>query len=123
MSPSTRQLVARRDAGAQAVLAGLVALAATAATAGFHAVFESWTFLLAATVGALVAGLVSVGGAWRRLLIGEEIALSVVGFALAGMAVAGGPRPFLDGLTEGWATVISVKVTPGPTQLAPPPVR
>lgn len=108
MSPSTREVMARRDAGAQAVLAALLALAATVATAGFHAIFDSWSFVVAAAVGALVAGIVSVGGAWRRLLVGEEIALAVVGFVLAGIAVAGGPAAFLHGLTRGWATVVSV---------------
>ena len=59
MSPSPRQRMARRDAGGQAVLAALLAIAATAATAGFHAVFDSWTFIAAAAVGAAVAALVS----------------------------------------------------------------
>ena len=105
---SPRQRMARRDAGAQAVLAALLVVAATASTAGFHAVFDSWTFLACAFVGALVAGLVSVAGAWKRLLVGEEVALAVVGFGLAGILVAGGPASFFDGLTKGWATVVSV---------------
>ncbi len=105
---SPRQRIARRDAGAQAVLAALLVVAATASTAGFHAVFDSWTFIAFAFVGALVAGLVSVAGAWKRLLVGEEVALAVVGFGLAGILVAGGPASFFDGLTKGWATVVSV---------------
>ena len=34
--------------------------------------------------------------------------LAVVGFGLAGIVVAGGPASFFDGLTKGWATVVSV---------------
>src|SRR4051794_10606878 len=105
---SPRRRMARRDAGAQAVLAALLVLAATASTGGFHAVFDTWTFLGFAFVGALVAGLVSVVGAWKRLLVGEEVALAVVGLLVAGIVVAGGPASFLEGLTKGWATVVSV---------------
>jgi transglutaminase-like putative cysteine protease len=99
---------ARRDRiGPLTLVVGLVAVMAVAATAGLHGVFGSWRVLVPATIGALGASAACAIAARFRLLIGEAVAASAVGFVLVGIVTCGGPRGFFTGLTDGWADVLS----------------
>jgi transglutaminase-like putative cysteine protease len=110
VNESTRD---RLDVAAVIRLAVIV-LASIAAAAGFRAVFVDWSFLFAAVLGGIGAGLVVLLSWWRRLLVGESLAISVIGFVLVG-AVAVELVPTLasfgslfDGLRSGWAELLSL---------------
>lgn len=87
----------------------MVAAMAVIATAGLHGVFETWDFLLPAVVGSAGAMAVAVAAGRWRLLAGEAVAASVIGFVILGVLTCGvtQPRAFFTGLTGGWADVLS----------------
>lgn len=116
----------RRRGGArptmtQLAIFAVVAAMAVIAVAGFRPALSSWDFLSAGTVGAVAATAIALL-AHRRLLLGESVALSALGFVvLGGVAVRGVPTPdayreFLDGLVNGWADLLS---SPAPTDITP----
>lgn len=93
----------------------IIAVLAVIATVGFQTVFGSWGFLRAAFFGSVGAALLGIRG--RRddtsdLLKG--IAWSIFTFLFLGVLVVDGipstdsPAVFLEGLTLGWAEVLSV---------------
>ena len=98
---------ARPWSGALLVVIALVAATTVAATAALNGVFGDWTFLRVAAIGATGAAVGCVVGARFRLLIGEAIAVSVLLFVLVGIVTCGGPSSFFEGLTDGWADVLS----------------
>ncbi|MEM9463986.1 MAG: transglutaminaseTgpA domain-containing protein [Actinomycetota bacterium] len=91
----------------------VVAAMAVIAAMGFRGIFPDWTFATAAVIGAVGAAAVMLIARWARLVVGEAILLSLVGFVLLGaIAAAGIPTPdafatFFDGLINGWAEVLS----------------
>lgn len=95
-----------------APLALVVVLAAVAGV-GFRGALVDWSFVWAPVVGAVGAGAVTWLAAWRRLLVGEAVALSLLAFAVVGIVViGGGPTPagartFLDGVVGGWADLLT----------------
>lgn len=95
-----------------APLALVVVLAAVAGI-GFRGALVDWSFVWAPVVGAVGAGAVAWLAAWRRLLVGEAVALSLLAFAVVGIVVVGGgPTPdgvrtFLDGVVGGWADLLT----------------
>lgn len=100
---------------------GLIALLATASTAGMHSITEQWSFVVPAAMGALTAAASFVVAEKLRLLPGETLALAlgllVVGGVLA-VSVGIGELPglsslgdFFDGLIRSWADLLSA-VTP-----------
>jgi transglutaminase-like putative cysteine protease len=89
------------------VVVALVAGMAVAGTVGLHGVFDTWTLLVPAAIGAIGAGAVCVVAGRFHLLAGEAIAASAALFALVGIATCGGPSAFFTGLTDGWADVLS----------------
>ena len=99
---------------ASVVVLAVVAVASIAAVAGFRAVFVDWSFMAAAVLGGVGGSLVVALSWWRRLLIGESIALAVLALVLVGAVAAGGvPTPdafgsLFDGLRSGWADLLSL---------------
>lgn len=85
------------------ILAGL----SVTATLGFHGIFGEWGFLAAAVLGAVGAALVVVAGRILNLVAGETVLVGFAGFALLGPLAAGGIGAFADGLTGGWAELLS----------------
>lgn len=96
-----------------AVAVAIVAAMSVTAAAGFRSTLSGWSFLTAAAIGALGASAVVLFARFRRLLLGESVALSAVGFVvLGGVAVGGLPTPgaygeFARGLVRGWADLLS----------------
>lgn len=94
-------------------LISIATAAAVVATAGLHAVFESWTFIGCAVAGALVAVIAALVAVRFRLLLGESIALSVALFVVVGIVFVGGAptpaaaRTFFSGLVDSWADMLS----------------
>jgi len=80
---------------------------------GFRGVFPDWTFASAALIGAFGAAGIMLLTKWARLVTGEALLLSFIGFVFLGaIAVGGIPTPdsfrtFFDGLIKGWAQVLS----------------
>ena len=95
------------------VLVAIAAAAAVVATAGLHAVLESWAFIACSVAGALVAVATTFVATRYRLLLGESIAVSVVMFVVVGTVVVGGAptpgaaRTFFSGLVNAWADMVS----------------
>lgn len=96
----------------QAVPLALLAALSTVAGLGFAAVFVGWGFAWIPLVGALTGTAASAVAIWRRLLVGESIALAlglfvVVGVLSVGGATLGGATTFLRGLVTGWAELLT----------------
>ncbi len=95
------------------VLLGCVALTSIASVAGFRAVLVDWSFMPAAIIAGFTSVTVVALCWWKRLLVGESIAVSAVSFVLIGtIATSGVPGPgafstFFDGLIHGWADLLS----------------
>lgn len=93
-------------------LAVLAVLSAVAGM-GFRGAFVDWSFVWAPIVAAVGAGAVTALATWRRLLVGEAIAVSLVAFAVLGiLTIGGGPTPaaattFLEGVVGGWADLLT----------------
>jgi len=91
----------------------LIGLLSVLATAGFGSIFSRWTFLVSSALGATGALLLSLWVARKRLLLGESIAVSLIGFVLLGTLATGsrpgivGVQTFFDGLIGGWADLLS----------------
>ncbi len=83
------------------------------AAVAFRSALSGWSFVSAAAIGAIGASAIVLLAAWRRLLLGESVALSALGFVvLGGIAVGGVPTPgayadFARGLVDGWADLLS----------------
>ncbi|MBY5161291.1 transglutaminaseTgpA domain-containing protein [Salsipaludibacter albus] len=96
-----------------AVVVALLAALSLVPAIGFGSVLAGWSFLWAPIVAVVAAGAVTVFAQWRRLLVGESIALSLVMFLLVGVvAIGGSPTPaavstFLHGLVDGWAELLT----------------
>ncbi|HEU4841410.1 MAG TPA: hypothetical protein VFT09_08210, partial [Ilumatobacteraceae bacterium] len=96
-----------------AVAVAIVAAMSVVAAAGFRSTLSGWSFVTAAAIGALGASLIVLLARFRRLLLGESVALSALGFVLlGGIAVGGLPTPgaygqFARGLVDGWADLLS----------------
>jgi len=105
------QQVLSRSATAQIVLVGVTAFVAVL---GFRAAFSDWSFALPAAIGAAGATGIVLLSAWRRLLIGETIALSTVAMLIFGAVAVGGlPTPnsfttLFEGLRSGWADILTL---------------
>jgi transglutaminase-like putative cysteine protease len=95
------------------VAVALVAAMSIIAAVAFRSALSGWSFVSAAAIGALGASGIVLLAARRRLLLGESVALSAVGFVvLGGVAVGGFPTPgayanFARGLVDGWADLLS----------------
>src|SRR5207244_3610815 len=80
---------------------------------GFRSTLSGWSFVTAAAIGAIGASAIVLFARGRRLLLGESVALSAVGFVVLGGIAAGGlPTPgsyaaFARGLVDGWADLLS----------------
>jgi transglutaminase-like putative cysteine protease len=96
-----------------AVAVVIVAAMSMVAAVAFRSTLSGWSFVTAAAIGVLGASAVVLFARWRRLLLGESVALSAVGFVvLGGVAVGGFPTPgaygaFARGLVGGWADLLS----------------
>ncbi|MET0144396.1 MAG: transglutaminaseTgpA domain-containing protein [Ilumatobacteraceae bacterium] len=96
-----------------AVAVGIVAVMSMIAAVGFRSALSGWSFASAAAIGTLGATAVVLYARWRRLLLGESVAVSAVAFVvLGGVAVHGIPTPgaygaFARGLVDGWADLLS----------------
>ncbi|MFK7918947.1 MAG: transglutaminaseTgpA domain-containing protein [Ilumatobacter sp.] len=110
MEHSTRRRFGLLAAGQLAV----VTVASIASVASFKAVFVDWDFLLAAVIGAVGAAAVVGLSWWKKLLVGETLAVSAVALVLLGtVASSGVPTPdafstFARGLVSGWAELLSL---------------
>lgn len=96
----------------QAVPLTLLAVLATVAGLGFAAVFVGWGFAWIPLVGGLTGTAASAIAIWRRLLVGESIALALGMFVVVGVLTVGGATPsgataFLRGLVTGWAELLT----------------
>jgi transglutaminase-like putative cysteine protease len=95
------------------VAVALVAAMSIIAAVAFRSALSGWSFMSAAAIGALGASAIVLLAAHRRLLLGESVALSALGFVvLGGVAVGGIPTPgayanFARGLVDGWADLLS----------------
>jgi len=93
-------------------MAVIVALMSFVAAMSFRAVFDSWIFVLAPLLAAVGATAIGMFGTWRKLLLGEAMALSFVGYLVFGTVAVGGlpvPSSFLalmNGVTNGWITIL-----------------
>jgi transglutaminase-like putative cysteine protease len=91
----------------------LVAAMSIIAAVAFRSALSGWSFVSAAAIGAIGASAIVLLAAGRRLLLGESVALSALGFVvLGGIAVGGLPTPgayanFARGLVDGWADLLS----------------
>ncbi len=96
-----------------AVAVGIVAAMSVIAAIGFRSTLSGWGFVSSAAIGALGASAIVVVARQRRLLLGESVAMSAIGFVvLGGVAVGGLPTPgaygaFARGLVDGWADLLS----------------
>jgi hypothetical protein len=96
-----------------AVSVGIVAVMSMIAAIGFRSALSGWSFVTAAAIGTIGASAVVVVTEWRRLLLGESVAISALAFVLlGGVAVNGVPTPgaytsFARGLVDGWADLLS----------------
>ena len=96
-----------------AVAVTIVAAMSVIAAVGFRSTLSGWSFVSAAAIGALGASAIVLFARYRRLLLGESVALSAIGFVLlGGVAVGGLPTPgaygqFARGLVDGWADLLS----------------
>lgn len=83
------------------------------AAIGFRATLSGWGFVGSAAVGAVGASAIAFVAGHRRLILGESVAASALGFVLlGGVAVRGVPTPgaygdFARGLINGWADLLS----------------
>src|SRR5687768_4275948 len=73
-----------------AVAVAIVAAMSVIAAAGFRSTLSGWSFLSAAAIGALGASAIVLFSRSRRLLLGESVALSAIGFVLLGGVAVGG---------------------------------
>ena len=95
------------------VAVGIVAVMSLIAAIGFRSALSGWSFASAAVIGALGASGIVLYARWRRLLLGESVAISALAFmVLGGIAVNGIPTPaaygaFARGLVDGWADLLS----------------
>jgi transglutaminase-like putative cysteine protease len=96
-----------------AVAVSIVAVMSIIAAVAFRSTLSGWSFVTAAAIGAVGASVIVLFARFRRLLLGESVALSAVGFVLlGGIAVGGLPTPgaygaFARGLVDGWADLLS----------------
>ncbi len=96
-----------------AVSVGIVAVMSMIAAIGFRSALSGWSFVTAAAIGTIGASAVVLVAEWRRLLLGESVAISALAFVLlGGVAVNGVPTPgaytsFARGLVDGWADLLS----------------
>jgi transglutaminase-like putative cysteine protease len=104
----------RRTIGAYVGAAvAIVAAMSIIAAVGFRSTLSGWSFVSAAAIGAIGASAIVLFARARRLLLGESVALSAVGFVVLGGVAAGGfPTPgayaaFARGLVDGWADLLS----------------
>jgi transglutaminase-like putative cysteine protease len=104
----------RRRIGAYvAVAVAIVAAMSMVAAIGFRSTLSGWNFVGAAAIGTAGASAIVLVARFRRLLLGESVALSAAAFiVLGGVAVRGFPTPaaygnFARGLVDGWADLLS----------------
>ncbi len=104
----------RRTIGAYVAIAvAIVAAMSMVAAIGFRSTLSGWSFVSAAAIGTAGASAVVLFARFRRLLLGESVALSAGAFlVLGGIAVGGVPTPgayrdFARGLIDGWADLLS----------------
>lgn len=96
-----------------AVAVAIVAAMSLVAAVGFRSALSGWSFVTAGAIGAIGASGVVLVARFRRLLLGESVALSAIAFVvLGGIAVGGIPTPgaygqFARGLVDGWADLLS----------------
>ena len=96
-----------------AVAVAIVAVMSMIAAVAFRSTLSGWSFVSAAAIGAVGASVIVLFARFRRLLLGESVALSAIGFVvLGGIAVGGVPTPsaygaFARGLVDGWADLLS----------------
>jgi transglutaminase-like putative cysteine protease len=96
-----------------AVAVAIVAVMSVIAAVAFRSTLSGWSFVSAAAIGAVGASVIVLFARFRRLLLGESVALSAVGFVVLGGVAAGGvPTPgaygaFARGLVDGWADLLS----------------
>lgn len=87
---------------------GVIALLAIAATLGFRGALDGWGFLAPAATGAAIGVVGILIARKQRLYVGESIALSTLLFSLGGVLATLGSYPaFFQGLTGGWAHLLS----------------
>ncbi len=92
--------------------AGVVALMSLVASLSFRAVFDGWVFVVAPVVAVLAATAIALFASYRKLLLGETVALLIVGYLLVGTIVVGGvpvPASFISlmgSVTNGWVELL-----------------
>ncbi len=90
------------------IVAGMSFVAALS----FRAVFDNWLFVLAPLLGVIGATGIGLFALWKRLLIGESVGLSLLGYLGVGVIAVGGiPLPgalvaLLNGATTGWLRML-----------------
>ncbi|WP_040493068.1 transglutaminase domain-containing protein [Ilumatobacter nonamiensis] len=100
----------------------VIAILSVAATAGLHSVYDDWSYLATAAAGAATSFAALIAARRWHLLTGEMLLLALLGFVVIGVVATGGlPTPsaigdFFDGLTAGWADLVTTVV---PAELTP----
>ncbi|MEZ5340416.1 MAG: transglutaminaseTgpA domain-containing protein [Acidimicrobiales bacterium] len=77
---------------------------------GLRPVFEGWLFLVPVVAGAAVGLGVAAFGRWKRLYLGETLALSLLAFGAVGTLFIVGPHDplgFAGALVDGWSDLLS----------------
>ena len=108
------RVVRRRFGRLAAGQLGVVMAVSLASVASFKAVFIDWDFMVPAAIGALGAASIVARSWWKKLLVGETLAVSAAALVLLGtVASSGVPTPqafvtFAEGLVSGWAELLSL---------------